>query len=140
MKRIVTHNEEETIKAGEDFAQQLEAGAVVALIGDLGAGKTRFVKGISRGLGVKENVTSPTFTIVNEHLHGRLPLYHFDCYRLKSTTELDEIGFDEYVYGKGICVLEWADLIESKLPKKRFDIHCSLGNNENERFITIEQR
>ena len=140
MKRIVTHNEQETIRAGEEFSHQLTAGAVVALVGDLGAGKTRFAKGISRGLGVTENVTSPTFTIINEHLGGRLPLYHFDCYRLRSTSELDEIGYDEYIYGDGVCVLEWADMIESKLPDKRYDIHCVLGDQENERIITIEQR
>jgi tRNA threonylcarbamoyladenosine biosynthesis protein TsaE len=140
MRRIVTHSEEETIAAGEEFSTQLTAGSVVALVGDLGTGKTRFVKGISRGLGVKENVTSPTFTIVNEHLDGRLPLYHFDCYRLRTPAELDEIGYEEYVYGNGVCVLEWADMIESKLPEKRFDIHCSLGTDESERIIRIEQR
>jgi len=136
----VTHNEEETIGAGEEFSRQLTAGAVVALVGDLGAGKTRFAKGISRGLGVTENVTSPTFTIINEHLGGRLPLYHFDCYRLKSTAELDEMGYDEYIYGDGVCVIEWADMVESKLPQKRFNVHCILGDKENERIITIEKR
>ncbi|MEI7906492.1 MAG: tRNA (adenosine(37)-N6)-threonylcarbamoyltransferase complex ATPase subunit type 1 TsaE [Bacteroidota bacterium] len=140
MKHIVTHNEEETIQAGEEFSRQLTAGSVVALVGDLGSGKTRFAKGISRGLGVKENVTSPTFTIVNEHPGGRLPLYHFDCYRLRTIAELDEIGYDEYIFGSGVCVLEWADMIEPKLPKQRFDIRCALGADENERIITIEQR
>jgi tRNA threonylcarbamoyladenosine biosynthesis protein TsaE len=140
VKRIVTHSEEETIRVGEEFSRQLKAGDVVALVGDLGSGKTRFAKGISRGLGVKENVTSPTFTIVNEHLGGRLPLYHFDCYRLRTITELDEIGYDEYIYGGGVCVLEWADMIAPKLPEHRFDIHCALGADEYERIITIEQR
>lgn len=140
MKRIITHSEDETINAGEEFSSQLTAGAVVALIGDLGAGKTRFVKGLSRGLGVRENVTSPTFTIINEHRWGRLPLYHFDCYRLRSPLELDEIGYEEYIYGDGVSVLEWADMIESKLPAKRFDVHFLLGDQENERIITIEQR
>ena len=137
---MVTHNENETIRAGEEFSKRLTSGAVVALIGDLGSGKTRFAKGISRGLGVQETVTSPTFTIINEHLHGRLPLYHFDCYRLRSVSELDEIGFEEYIYWDGICVLEWADMIASRLPEKRFDVHCSLGTDEHERIITIEQR
>ena len=140
MTRIVTHNEEETIKSGEEFSRQLTPGSVVALIGDLGTGKTRFVKGISLGLGVKETVTSPTFTIVNEHLDGRIPLYHFDFYRLKTIAELDEIGYEEYIFGNGICVLEWADMIQTKLPVKRFDVYCSLGSHETERIITIGKR
>jgi tRNA threonylcarbamoyladenosine biosynthesis protein TsaE len=140
MIRIVTHTEEETIAAGEELARRLVPGSVVALVGDLGAGKTRFTKGISRGLGIAENVASPTFTIVNEHRGGLLPLYHFDCYRLKSPAELDEIGFDEYIYGDGVCVLEWAELIGSRLPEHRFDVHCAHGSDETERIITIEQR
>ncbi len=140
MQKIVTHSEQKTIQAGVQFAQQLTSGSVVALFGDLGSGKTRFAKGISHGLGVKENVTSPTFTIVNEHLDGRLPLYHFDFYRLKTISELNEIGFDEYIFGDGVCVLEWADMIQTKLPAKRFDVHLSLGANEHERIIQIEQR
>jgi len=139
VNRIVTHNESETIEAGRKFAQQLMPGSVVALFGDLGSGKTRFAKGISRGLGIIEAVTSPTFTIVNEHLGGRLALYHFDFYRLKSISELDEIGFDEYIFGNGVCVLEWADLIQQKLPLKRFDVHFSLGDIENDRIITITE-
>lgn len=140
MERIITQNEEETIKAGEEFSRVLTRGSVVALFGDLGSGKTRFTKGISKGLGVKETVTSPTFTIINEHRDGRIPLFHFDCYRLRTVAELDEIGFDEYIYGNGICVVEWADLIRSKLPEKRFEIHCALGSSETERIITIDKR
>lgn len=140
MERIVTHSEEETIAAGERFSQQLESGDVVALYGDLGSGKTRFVKGISRGLGVKETVASPTFTIINEHRDGRFPLFHFDFYRLRSTAELDDIGFEEYIYGNGICLLEWADMIREKLPEKRFDVRCELGESEHDRIITIQRR
>ena len=139
MKQIVTHNETETIDAGKVFARQLIPGSVVALFGDLGSGKTRFAKGISRGLGLNDNVTSPTFTIVNEHIGGRIPLYHFDFYRLKTLSELEEIGFDEYIYGNGACVLEWADMVQEKLPSKRFDIHFSLGENEHDRIITITE-
>ncbi len=139
MKRIVTHNEDETIDAGKVFAQQLIPGSVAALFGDLGSGKTRFAKGISSGLGLNENITSPTFTIVNEHIGGRLPLYHFDFYRLRSVSELIEIGFDEYIFGDGVCVLEWADMIQEKLPPTRFDIHFSLGKNENDRIIIITE-
>ncbi len=139
MKRIVTHNEAETIEAGKVFAQQLIPGSVAALFGDLGSGKTRFAKGVSRGLGLNENVTSPTFTIVNEHIGGRLPLYHFDFYRLRSISELNEIGYDEYIFGNGVCVLEWADMIQERLPLKRFDVRFVLGENENDRIITITE-
>ena len=122
------------------LAQKLTAGSVVALFGDLGSGKTRFAKGISRGLGVKETVASPTFTIVNEHRDGRLPLFHFDFYRVRSIAELEEIGFDEYIFGDGVCVLEWADMILPRLPEHRFDVQCVLGTNETERIITIVKR
>lgn len=136
-RSITTHSEEETILAGEAFSGQLAAGDIVALFGDLGSGKTRFVKGVSRGLGVSEQVTSPTFVVVNEHRHGRLPLFHFDFYRLRSIEELREIGFDEYVDGEGVCVLEWADKIQQYLPAHRYDIHFAYGMSENERIITI---
>lgn len=135
---FTTQNEEETIRRGEQFAHRLQPGDVVALYGDLGSGKTRFAKGISRGLGVREAVTSPTFVVVNEHLDGRMPLYHFDFYRIRTIAELDEIGFDEYIDRAGVCVIEWAELIRQRLPEHRYDIHCALGKNENERTITIE--
>ncbi|MFA6468689.1 MAG: tRNA (adenosine(37)-N6)-threonylcarbamoyltransferase complex ATPase subunit type 1 TsaE [Bacteroidota bacterium] len=140
MERFVTHNEEETIAAGVALAQMLNAGSVVALFGDLGSGKTRFAKGISRGLGVKEIVASPTFTIVNEHRDGRLPLFHFDFYRIRSIAELEDIGFEEYIFGDGVCVLEWADMILPRLPEHRIDVQCLLGETETDRIITIEQR
>lgn len=140
MQRIVTHSEQETIDAGAAFAGGLSSGAVVALYGDLGSGKTRFTKGISLGLGITETVTSPTFTIVNEHRGGRLPLFHFDCYRLRSSSELDELGFEEYIYGNGVCVLEWAEMIEERLPEQRYTIRITLGEQEQERIITVEQQ
>jgi tRNA threonylcarbamoyladenosine biosynthesis protein TsaE len=140
MQRIVTHSEQETIDAGAALAAKLLPGAVVALYGDLGSGKTRFAKGISLGLGITETVTSPTFTIVNEHRGGRLPLFHFDCYRLRSSSELDELGFDEYIFGEGVCVLEWAEMIAERLPEQRFDIRITAGALEHERNITVEQR
>lgn len=136
---FTTQNEEETIRLGEHFAQRLQPGDVVALYGDLGSGKTRFTKGISRGLGIRETVTSPTFVVVNEHLDGRMPLYHFDFYRIRTIAELDEIGFDEYINRAGVCVVEWAELIRPRLPEHRYDIQCALGKNENERTITIEK-
>lgn len=140
MYTVTTFSEEETIRAGIDFSQELLRGDVVALFGDLGSGKTRFTKGISQGIGITESVTSPTFTIVNEHHHGRLPLYHFDFYRMRSISELEEIGFDEYLFGEGICVIEWAEMIRERLPKKRYDVTLEQGLKENERFIRIEER
>jgi len=137
MQVIETKNEQETIDAGERFAAQLKPGDVVALIGDLGSGKTRFAKGVSRGLGVKEHVTSPTFTILHEYTDGRLPVYHFDFYRMRSVRELDEFGFDEYVDGDGVCLLEWADMIELRLPEHRYEVRCTLGETETLRTITI---
>ncbi len=138
-ERLITRSEEETIVAGEELSRRLVPGSVVALYGDLGSGKTRFVKGISRGLGIRETVTSPTFTIVNEHSGGRIPLYHFDLYRLRSVAELDEIGFEEYVFGNGVTVLEWAEMIAEQLPAERIDVRLSAGKNDNERMIEIEQ-
>lgn len=138
MQRIVTRSEEETIAAGTLLAEQLKSGDVVALYGDLGAGKTRFVKGISKGLGIREQVTSPTFTIVNEHRDGRIPLFHFDCYRLRTPSELDELGFEEYIDGGGVCVVEWAEMIEERLPEQRITVRITAGTDEQERIITIE--
>jgi tRNA threonylcarbamoyladenosine biosynthesis protein TsaE len=135
---IETHSEQETIDAGERFAGSLNPGDVVALIGDLGSGKTRFAKGIAHGLGVKEHVTSPTFTILHEYTDGRLPVYHFDLYRMRSPRELDEFGFDEYIDGDGVCLLEWADMIEERLPSRRIEVRCSLGDAETDRTISIE--
>jgi tRNA threonylcarbamoyladenosine biosynthesis protein TsaE len=134
---IETTSEQETIEAGECFAQALQPGDVVALIGDLGSGKTRIAKGISRGLGVKEHVTSPTFTILHEYTDGRLPVYHFDFYRMRSPRELDEFGFDEYIDSNGVCLLEWADLIEERLPSRRYEIRCALGDSEGRRTFSI---
>ena len=134
---IETASEQETIEAGERFAQTLAAGDVVALIGDLGSGKTRFAKGISSGLGVKEQVTSPTFTILHEYKGARLSVYHFDFYRMRSVRELDEFGFDEYIDGDVVCLLEWADMIEERLPARRYEIHCTLGDTADQRSISI---
>lgn len=140
MFQITSHSEQETIIAGKEFAKKLSRGDVLALFGDLGSGKTRFAKGISEGLGISEHITSPTFTIVNEHTSGTIPVYHFDFYRMRSITELDEIGFEEYLYGNGICIIEWADIVQERLPAKRYDIFFEQGNEHNERNIRIERR
>lgn len=139
MKQVTTHSEEETLQEGKAFASLLQQGDVVALYGDLGSGKTRFAKGLALGLGVTEDITSPTFTIMNEHYTGKFPVYHFDCYRIRSVKELDEIGFEEYIFGDGVCLLEWADTIQERLPAKRWNVFLSHGNSEHERTIVIEQ-
>jgi tRNA threonylcarbamoyladenosine biosynthesis protein TsaE len=135
-----THSEEATIRAGKVFSSRLIPGAIVALYGDLGTGKTRFIKGICEGLGVRDHVTSPTFTIVNEYHGADMPVYHFDFYRINSISEMQEIGFEDYVTGEGICLIEWADRITELLPPERFDIHLRLGSSDQDREMIIEKR
>ncbi len=100
------------------MAQNAQAGRVYALIGDLGVGKTVFTKGFAEGLGIEEPVSSPTFTILQIYEEGRLPLYHFDVYRIEEPEEMEEVGFDDYVYGDGVCLIEWAGKIEEILPEE----------------------
>lgn len=135
---FTTQSEDETISVGFQFGKVLTAGSVVALFGELGTGKTRFIKGLCKGLGVDEHVSSPTFTIINEYHGGSCKIFHFDFYRMNSIVELKEIGFDEYLYDDGVCVIEWADRIEAILPPDRFDVFLKLGTNENQREIKIE--
>lgn len=140
MKRqIVTHTANETLALGKDFAATLRRSDVVALYGELGSGKTQFAKGVCLGLGIHSHVTSPSFTIVNEYVDGKFPVYHFDFYRIRSLGELNEIGFDEYLFGNGVCLLEWADVVEEKLPPIRYDITLALGDDQNQRIIHIER-
>ena len=126
-----------TEKFGREFADRLMPGSIVALIGPLGAGKTTLAKSIAKGLGVTETITSPTFTIVQEYESGRLPLYHFDVYRVSDEEELFEMGFEEYLNGKGVCLIEWADLIEDMLPSKTITLRLDYGEDENERVLEI---
>lgn len=116
MKTVQSSSPEETIKIAEEFAKTVKPGDVICLHGNLGAGKTQFVKGFVQGLGHSGTiVSSPTFTIINEY-DGELPVYHFDCYRLEHVQEALEIGAEEYLYGNGVCVIEWPDLITDLLP------------------------
>lgn len=131
-----TFSVEETIELGEKLGKILSLGDVVTLNGDLGAGKTHFTKGIARGLGIDECVTSPTFTIVNEY-KGRLPLYHFDVYRIDDIYEMYEIGFEEYLYGEGVCIIEWSNIVKDILPKDTIDILIN-RIDDNTRLISIE--
>lgn len=139
MSTVVTHNELDTISLGKRFAQRLKTGDVVAIYGELGTGKTRFIKGICEGLGVQEHVASPTFTIVNEYGFPGGKVYHFDFYRVNSIHEIRDVGFEEYVNNDGICVIEWADRAKELLPDRRYDVRLTLGTDENERTITIEE-
>lgn len=107
--KFITHSPEETEKIGEALAKSLQPGTVLAYRGDLGAGKTAFTRGLARGLGCKETVTSPTYTIVNEYLGGRLPLFHFDMYRLASSDDLWDIGWEDYLDRQGVCAVEWSE-------------------------------
>ena len=131
-------SEKETERIGEAIGRAAEPGTVVALIGDLGTGKTTLTKSIAKGLGVTETVTSPTFNIIREYKSGRIPLYHFDVYRIGDPDEMFELGYEEYFYGDGICVVEWADIIEELLPEDAVIIRIKRGADEEEREYRIE--
>ena len=117
MASIISHNPQETFELGRQFATPLRRGDVLALEGDLGAGKTQFAKGLAAGLGVESDVTSPTFTLIHEYPGGRLPLFHIDLYRLEDEDEVLGIGLDEYLDGDGVTVIEWADKFAALMPK-----------------------
>ena len=136
--QIQTHSPEETEAVGRKLAAQLQPGDVLAYYGDLGAGKTAFTRGLASGLGVIETVTSPTYTIVDEYLSGRLPLFHFDMYRLGSSDELFDIGWEDYLARGGVCAVEWSENVEDAL---RDAIHITIEKDPLEpdtRRITIE--
>jgi tRNA threonylcarbamoyladenosine biosynthesis protein TsaE len=133
MKRVAG-NAETTREVAAEFVVDLGPGNVVALVGDLGAGKTEFVKGIAAGLDSPAAVTSPTFTLIHEYRGGRLPLYHMDFYRLASEDELDEIGFDDYLNQPGICAVEWANRFPKRIPGGAIWVTLSITEN-NERLI-----
>lgn len=134
---IRLNNESDTRALGHRIAEAAEPGDVVALIGDLGTGKTALTKYIAEGLGIKGDISSPTFTIVKEYRSGRLPLYHFDVYRLGSGDELIDIGAEEMLDGDGLCVIEWADIVADVLPEDALAIRLDYGENEGERIAEI---
>ncbi len=133
-----THSEQETEALAEKLGRSLRAGEVLALDGDLGAGKTAFTRGLARGLGYPGRVQSPTFTIVNEYLGGRLPLFHFDLYRLSSPDELFDIGWEDYLDRGGVCCVEWAGLGGDYLRRARH-ITITRGGDEQSRRVDIEE-
>lgn len=138
LMRYESNSPADTERVGAELAVLLEAGSVVAFTGDLGAGKTAFVRGMARGLGIQDRVTSPTFTIVNEYEGGRLPLFHFDMYRLGSSEELFDIGWEDYLDRGGICAVEWSERISDGLEGDCLRVDIRRGGGENQRIITIE--
>ena len=133
-------SEKETAQIAENLAKQVKAGDVYCLSGDLGVGKTVFTKGFAKGLGIKEPVNSPTFTIMQIYEEGHLPLYHFDVYRIEDVEEMEEIGYEDYFYGEGVCFIEWAELIKEILPSdcKKIRIEKDLSKGFDYRRIELE--
>lgn len=139
---IESFGPEQTFQIGVKLSENARPGQAFTLTGDLGVGKTVFTQGFAKGLGIDEPVNSPTFTIVQEYESGRLPFYHFDVYRIGDVEEMDEIGFEDYVYGEGISLIEWANLIEEILPQERTEIviEKDLEKGFDYRKITINER
>lgn len=139
---IETYSAEETFALGKKIGESAKAGQVYALNGDLGVGKTVFTQGVAAGLGITEPVNSPTFTILQIYEEGRLPFYHFDVYRIGDVEEMEEIGYEDCFYGEGVCLVEWADLIEEILPENyiRITIEKNLSSGFDYRTIRIEQK
>lgn len=135
--QYLTKSAAETEALGERLAQTLSPGCVIAYTGDLGAGKTAFTRGLARGLGIQERVTSPTFTIVNEYDGGRLPLFHFDMYRLGSSDELYDIGWEDYLERGGVCAVEWSEIVEDALESDALRVDIRRGGSDEERVVTI---
>lgn len=134
--RFITKTPEETEALGQALGQHLCGGEVIAYTGDLGAGKTAFTRGLARGLGITERVTSPTYTIVNEYLTGRLPLFHFDMYRLGSADDLFDIGWEDYLQRGGVCAVEWSENVEEAMDGAIFVTIEKLSDET--RQITVE--
>lgn len=139
MTTLVTHSPEETEKAGADFAQRLVAGDIVALVGTLGSGKTRFVAGVCHAMGAGGHFGSPTFTLINEYPAGTLTVVHADMYRLASRAEVAEVGLEEYFRRPFVCLIEWADHVLDLLPGGYYLVTFAHGTGETEREITIRQ-
>ncbi len=139
-KEIKISSEKDTRAFAAELAEKAGPGDVIALVGDLGTGKTTLTKYIAEALGVTDVITSPTFNIVCEYKTGRMPLYHFDVYRLTGPEEVYDLGFDEYFYGDGLCVIEWADLIEETLPEETIFIEMQYGRSPEERIYTVSRQ
>ena len=141
IKIIESFSAEDTLDLGRQMGRHAQPGDVYTLIGDLGVGKTVFTQGIAEGLEIEESICSPTFTIVQVYEEGRIPFYHFDVYRIGDIEEMDEIGYEDYFYGEGLCMIEWANLIEEILPSRRKEITIEkdLEKGFDYRKITIKE-
>lgn len=137
---VETYSAEETFAFGKKIGQLAKPGQVYTLVGDLGVGKTVFTQGVAKGLGISEPISSPTFTIIQVYEEGKMPFYHFDVYRIGDIEEMEEIGYDDYFFGEGICLIEWANLIEEILPKQliAITIEKDLDKGFDYRKITVE--
>ena len=140
MQVIETNSPEETFRLGQKLGEASCPGQIYALTGELGVGKTVLTQGFAKGLGIKENVNSPTFTILQEYTGGRLPLYHFDVYRILDVFDMEEIGYEDYFYGKGVCLIEWGEVVADLLPTDtiRIVINKDSSRGENYRRITLK--
>ena len=134
---FISHSPEQTEWIGEQLARQLRPGDVIAYYGGLGAGKTAFTRGLARGLGVTEPVTSPTYTIVNEYLSGRMPLFHFDMYRLSSGEELFDIGWEDYLQRGGVCAVDWSENVDDALDEDAIRVDIRRGAQDDQRVISV---
>lgn len=139
---IESLREQDTYDLGKKLGESCKPGDIILLNGDLGVGKTVFTKGFGKGLGIEEPISSPTFTIMQIYEQGRLPLYHFDVYRIADPEEMDEIGYEDYFFGKGVCLIEWASLIEELIPEHVTEIQIEkvLEKGFDYRKITIVKR
>ena len=135
---VETYSAEETFEFGKKLGEEAHKGSVYALIGDLGVGKTVFSQGLAKGLGIEDAVGSPTFTILQIYDEGRLPFYHFDVYRISDIAEMDEIGYEDYFYGDGVCLIEWAGLIEEILPEEYIRITIQKNTEKGFDFREIK--
>ncbi len=140
MTKIETFSAEETFALGEKIGREAQPGQVYTLLGDLGVGKTVFTQGVAKGLGITEAICSPTFTILQVYEEGRLPFYHFDVYRIGDVEEMDEIGYEDYFYGDGVCFVEWANLIEEIIPENSIQIQICKNPKKGYEYreITIQ--
>ena len=134
-------SEEMTFEIGKKLGEKADKGEIICLEGDLGVGKTVFTKGFAEGLNIEDNIDSPTFTIVQEYTEGRLPLYHFDVYRIGDISEMDEIGYEDYFFGEGVCLIEWASRIEELLPESavHIKIEKDLAKGFEYRRVVVEE-
>ena len=140
--KIISKSPEDTCALGKQIGESVAPGSVLTLVGDLGVGKTVFTQGLAEGLGISDAVNSPTFTIVQIYEEGRIPLYHLDVYRIGDISEMDEIGYEDYFYGDGVCLIEWANLIEELLPERYVEIRIekNLEKGFDYREITVSQK